>query len=47
MSTAADGSELTGRIVFGAFALLVNLLISSPLLTAAWRRLGRSRRADS
>jgi len=47
MSTAADGSELTGRIVFGAFALLVNLLIASPLLTAAWRRLRRSRRADS
>ena len=47
VSTVAEGGELGGRIAFGVFAVLLNLLIASPLLIALWRRgrawLGRNR----
>ena len=49
VSTVAEGGELGGRIAFGVFAVLLNLLIASPLLIALWRRgrawLGRNRPA--
>lgn len=38
VTTVAEGGELGGRIAFGVFAMLLNLLIASPLLLWLWRR---------
>jgi len=47
VSTVAEGGELGGRIAFGVFAVLLDLLIASPLILWLWRRgrawLGRDR----
>lgn len=37
MSTSSPGDELTGRIMFGLFAILLDLLLLSPWLLKAWR----------
>ena len=39
VATVAEGGELGGRIVFGVFAVLLDLLIASPLILRVWRRL--------
>ena len=39
ITTVAEGGELGGRIAFGVFAVLLNLLIASPLIVWLWRRL--------
>jgi hypothetical protein len=36
--TASDGHESGGRIAFGVFAALLDLLIASPLIAWLWRR---------
>ena len=41
----ATGSEIGGRIAFGVFAVLLDLLLAAPLLVVAWRWL-HARRAD-
>jgi len=33
-----EGGELGGRIAFGVFAVLLDLLIASPLILWLWRR---------
>jgi len=38
VSSASSGDELGGRIAFGVFAVLLNLLIASPLILWLWRR---------
>jgi hypothetical protein len=38
VTTAAESGELGGRIAFGVFAVLMNLLIASPLILWLWRR---------
>jgi len=38
VTTASDGHELGGRIAFGVFAALLDLLIASPLIAWLWRR---------
>jgi hypothetical protein len=38
LATVSDGHELGGRIAFGVFAVLLDLLIASPLITWLWRR---------
>ena len=40
--TSAESSELGGRIAFGVFAVLLDLLIASPLIVWLWRRARRS-----
>jgi len=42
VTTVADGGELGGRIAFGVFALLLDLLIASPLIVWLWRRVRSS-----
>jgi hypothetical protein len=38
VTTVADGGELGGRLAFGVFAVLLDLLIASPLIVWLWRR---------
>jgi len=38
VSSVASGDDLGGRIAFGVFAVLLNLLIASPLILWLWRR---------
>ena len=42
VTTVAEGGELGGRIAFGVFALLLDLLIASPLIVWLWRRVRSS-----
>jgi hypothetical protein len=37
VSSASSGHELGGRIAFGIFAVLLDLLIASPLILGLWR----------
>jgi len=39
VTTVGEGGELGGRIAFGVFAVLLDLLIASPLIVWVWRRL--------
>ena len=39
VATATEGGELGGRIAFGVFAILLDLLIASPLILWLSRRL--------
>jgi hypothetical protein len=41
VTTVAEGGEFGGRFAFGVFAVLLDLLIASPLILWLWRR-GRS-----
>jgi hypothetical protein len=38
LSSVSSGHELGGRVAFGVFAVLLDLLIVSPLLVWLWRR---------
>jgi hypothetical protein len=42
VTTVAEGGELGGRIAFGVFAVLLDLLIASPLILWLWRRVRSS-----
>jgi hypothetical protein len=42
VTTTSQGHELGGRIAFGVFAVLLDLLIASPVLVWLWRRLRSS-----
>jgi len=37
VSSASSGHELGGRIAFGIFAVLLDLLVASPLILGLWR----------
>ncbi len=43
-TTSSPGDELTGRIMFGLFAVILDLLLLSPWLMKLWRWLRGSRR---
>jgi hypothetical protein len=45
MTTSAGESELTGRVVFGIVALVVNLMIVVPLVRAVRRKMQQSARS--
>jgi len=38
VTTVAEGGEFSGRLAFGVFAVLLDLLIASPLILWLWRR---------
>jgi len=42
VTSVAEGGELGGRIAFGGFAVLLDLLIASPLILWLWRRMRSS-----
>jgi len=42
VTSVAEGGELGGRIAFGVFAVLLDLLIASPLILWLWRRMRSS-----
>ena len=42
VTTVAEGGELGGRLAFGVFAVLLDLLIASPLILWLWRRVRSS-----
>jgi len=47
VTTVAEGSEISGRLAFGVFAVLLNLLIVSPLILWVWRRVRSAARPSS
>ena len=42
VTTVAEGGEFGGRLAFGVFAVLLDLLIASPLILWLWRRVRSS-----
>ncbi len=47
VTTVAEGGALGGRMVFGVFAVLLDLLIVSPLILWVWRRVRSTTRQGS
>ena len=47
VTTAAEGGEFGGRFVFGVVAVLLDLLIVSPLIVWLWRRRRAAAPSDS
>jgi hypothetical protein len=42
VTTLSSGHEMSGRIAFGVFPVLLDLLIASPLMVWLWRRMRSS-----